>query len=152
MMLRYLDKRVHPLVPVLLKRRNQATKNIKAMKSSSLKKIILAHFGNRINKNMINTLNLHPNLIIFPKGLKKTKGKKTLLTPNLNKKSPNTNLEPLSINKYIQKQYKLWNSFNNFTVFLFILEFCTEFFYATKISICTCRSLQLRDENQKVQS
>ena len=100
-MLRYLDKRVHPLVPVLLKRRNQATKNIKAMKSSSLKKIILAHFGNRINKNMINTLSLHPNLIIFPKGLKKTKGKKTLLTPNLNKKSPNTNLEPLSINKYI---------------------------------------------------
>lgn len=100
MMLRYLDKRVRPLVAVPLKRRNQATKNIKAMKSSSLKKIILAHFGNRINRNMINILNHHPNLT-FPKDPKTTKGKKILLTVNLNKKRPNTNLEPLSINTYI---------------------------------------------------
>jgi len=90
---RCLDKRVHTIMPILLKKRNQASKNIKAMKNSSVKKIILARFDNRINKNMINILNHHPKLI-FLKDHKKTKSNKNQLFVNNNKKSLNINLEP----------------------------------------------------------
>jgi hypothetical protein len=96
-MLRCLGKKVYTLVLILLKKRNQNIKNIKAMKISSLKKIILAHLETRINKNMINILNHHLRHS-FPKGIKKTQRNKNLLIVNHNKKSLNTNLDLLSIN------------------------------------------------------
>lgn len=87
----YSDKKVQALVLILLKKNNQPTKNIKAIRSESLK-IILPLLDNRVNKNMTNILNHHPKPT-YLKGLSPPTNntiKRKLLTVNNNRKSTNT--------------------------------------------------------------